>query len=88
MTTILQRLRSKAWQIGIFVLVQIAVMLLAISNESLWIDEFWTAQFGAMESFKDFYELLLIPSGSQTRLRFLHFYLWGLPSSTVTHATP
>jgi hypothetical protein len=53
-------------------------MLLAISNESLWIDEFWTAHFGAMESFKAFIELLLVPNGSQTPLHFLHFYLWGM----------
>jgi hypothetical protein len=63
---------------GLFALTQIAVMLLAISNESLWIDEFWTAHFAAMSSFNAFYELLLVPNGSQTPLHFLHFYLWGL----------
>jgi hypothetical protein len=68
---------GKGWT-GLFALTQIAVMVLAISNESLWIDEFWTAHFGAMASFKAFYELLLVPSGSQTPLHFLHFYLWGL----------
>ena len=57
---------------GVFALTQIAVMLVAISNESLWIDEFWTAHFGAIESFRSFYELLLVPSGSQTPLHF-----WG-----------
>lgn len=79
----LPRPRADTWRVGVFALVQIVVMLLAISNESLWIDEFWTAHFGAMESFKAFYELLLVPSGSQTPLHFLHFYLWGLfsPSS-------
>ena len=65
---------------GVFALTQIAVMLVAISNESLWIDEFWTAHFGAIESFRSFYELLLVPSGSQTPLHFVHFYLWGLLS--------
>ena len=64
-------------RLGIFALLQVAVMLVAISNESLWIDEFWTAYFGALTSFKAFYELLLVPSGSQTPLHFLHFYLWG-----------
>jgi hypothetical protein len=64
--------------IGVFALIQIGVMLLAISNESLWIDEFWTAHFGAMPSFREFYALLLVPSGSQTPLHFVHFYLWGL----------
>ena len=78
MTVSLERLPTgRAW-IGLFALSQVAVMLLAISNESLWIDEFWTAHFGAMASFKAFYELLLVPSGSQTPLHFLHFYLWGL----------
>ena len=66
-----------AW-IGVFALIQVGIMLLAISNESLWIDEFWTAHFADMHSFKAFYELLLVPSGSQTPLHFLHFYLWGL----------
>jgi hypothetical protein len=78
MTASLQRLATDPWRLGAFALTQIAVMLLAISNESLWIDEFWTAHFGAMASFKAFYELLLVPSGSQTPLHFLHFYLWGL----------
>ena len=79
----LPRPRPDIWRVGVFALTQIVVMLLAISNESLWIDEFWTAHFGAMESFKAFFELLLVPSGSQTPLHFLHFYLWGLfsPSS-------
>lgn len=80
MTASLQRPRPEGWQVGAFALSQIVVMLLAISNESLWIDEFWTAHFGAMESFKAFYDLLVVPSGSQTPLHFLHFYLWGLVS--------
>jgi hypothetical protein len=78
MTARLQRLASDKWRLGVFALIQVAVLLLAISNESLWIDEFWTAHFGAMASFTAFYELLLVPSGSQTPLHFLHFYLWGL----------
>lgn len=78
MTASLQRPRPAGWQVGAFALSQIVVMLLAISNESLWIDEFWTAHFGAMQSFKAFYDLLVVPSGSQTPLHFLHFYLWGL----------
>ena len=68
---------SEHWRLGAFALSQVAVMFLAISNESLWIDEFWTAYFGAIDSFKAFWELLLVPSGSQTPLHFLHFYLWG-----------
>ena len=61
-----------------FALLQVLVMLLAVSGESLWIDEFWTAHFGALGSFKAFWNLLLVPSGSQTPLHFLHFFLWGL----------
>ena len=78
MTASLQRLPAQKGWIGLFALSQIVVMLLAISNDSMWIDEFWTAHFGAMASFKAFYELVLVPSGSQTPLHFLHFYLWGL----------
>ncbi len=65
-----------------FALLQVVVMLLAISNESLWIDEFWTAHFAAMGSFKSLLDLLLVPSGSQTPLHFVHFYLWGLLNPT------
>jgi hypothetical protein len=78
MSVIPQRPPIRARQLGLFALTQVAVMLLAISNESLWIDEFWTAHFAAMPSFKAFYELLIVPSGSQTPLHFFHFYLWGL----------
>lgn len=64
------------WQAGAFALAQAAVMLVAISNESLWIDEFWTAHFAQTPSFKAFLDLLMVPSGSQTPLHFLHFFLW------------
>lgn len=77
MTALTRRANSGLQQMSIFALLMTAVMLLAISNESLWIDEFWTAHFAAMHSFKAFNELLLVPSGSQTPLHFLHFYLWG-----------
>lgn len=63
-------------QAGFVALAQVAVMLVAISNESLWIDEFWTAYFAQTPSFKAFFDLLMVPSGSQTPLHFLHFYLW------------
>lgn len=68
--------------LALFVLLQIGVMLVAISGESLWIDEFWTAHFATLGSLKDFYELLIVPSGSQTPLHFLHFYLWGQLGTT------
>ena len=64
------------WHAGLFALAQAAVMLLAISNESLWIDEFWTAHFAQLPSIKAFIDLLMVPSGSQTPLHFLHFFLW------------
>lgn len=78
MTASPKRPGSEAWRIVAFALIQVAVMLVAISNESLWIDEFWTAHFSAMESFRAFHELLMVPSGSQTPLHFGYFYLWGL----------
>ncbi len=78
MTLSLRRPHSDTWRLGVFALTQVVVMLLAISNESLWIDEFWTVHFSALASFKAFVELLLVPSGSQTPLHFLHFYLWGM----------
>jgi hypothetical protein len=63
-------------QAALFVMLQVAVMLLAISNESLWIDEFWTAYFAELPSFRAFLDMLMVPYGSQTPLHFLHFYLW------------
>lgn len=76
MSTSLQRPTWGPRQFGVFALIQVAVMLLAISHQSLWIDEFWTAHFAALPSFKAFFDLLLVPSGSQTPLHFVHFYLW------------
>jgi hypothetical protein len=63
--------------VGAFVLAQVAVMALAISNESLWIDEFWTAHFAALGSLRELIDLVLVPSGSQTPLHFGYYYLWG-----------
>lgn len=60
-----------------FVLVQIAVMAVAISSESLWVDEFWTAHFAQLPSWQALFDLLLIPSGSQTPLHFGYYFLWG-----------
>jgi hypothetical protein len=68
-----------AWPLGlgIFLLSQVAIMLVATSSESLWIDEFWTAHFSTMGSLGAAVELLMIPSGSQTPLHFLYYYAWG-----------
>ena len=52
-------------------------MLLAISSESLWIDEFWTAYFTEVSSLREWVDLVLIPSGSQTPIHFFQFFIWG-----------
>lgn len=70
-------LPTGALALGLFVLSQVAVMLVAISGESLWIDEFWTEHFAALPSLQALIDLILVPSGSQTPLHFLHFFLWG-----------
>ena len=67
----------RQWAAGSFLLLQAGVMWVAISHESLWIDEFWSAYFASLESFRQVYELLLIPSGSQTPLHFAYGYVWG-----------
>jgi hypothetical protein len=64
------------WHWVVFLLLQAGVMLMAISHESLWIDEFWTAHFAHLDSWAQFIDLMLVPSGSQTPLHFVHFYLW------------
>lgn len=63
--------------IGAFVLIQIGVMLVAISSESLWIDEFVTAYFTSLRTLQELYEMLLVPSGSQTPLHFAYYFFWG-----------
>jgi len=63
--------------LGLFVVLQLAVMALAVSAQSLWIDEFWTAHFATLSSLQDLISLVLVPSGSQTPLHFGHYYLWG-----------
>lgn len=78
MTTISLGQPLRRWELGVFAVIQVAVMLLAISNESLWIDEFWNAYFAKVGSLGELYELLLIPSGSQTPLHFIYNYFWGL----------
>jgi hypothetical protein len=60
-----------------FIALQVLVMLLAISAESLWIDEFWTAYFADVGSLREWVDLVLIPSGSQTPIHFFHYFIWG-----------
>lgn len=52
-------------------------MLVAISRESFWIDEFWNAYFASLESVGQLVEALRAPYGSQTPLHFVYGYLWG-----------
>ena len=77
MSTVVHERPVGVWAAGAFVIVQIAVMALAIGNESLWIDEFWTAHFAALGSLRELVDLILVPSGSQTPLHFAYYYLWG-----------
>ena len=69
---------TRAWGTALFILSQIIVLLCAITSESLWIDEFWTAHFSTIHSVRELYDLLVIPNGSQTPLHFIYYYLWGL----------
>ena len=68
---------TRPWATACFVLLQIGVMLVAISHESFWIDEFWSAYFASLESFRQLLDLLMIPSGSQTPFHFAYGFLWG-----------
>lgn len=68
---------ARPWVAAGFVLLQIGVMLVAISHESFWIDEFWSAYFASLESVKQLLDLLMIPSGSQTPFHFVYGFLWG-----------
>jgi len=78
MTTSSLELPARKWGAGFFVMIQVGIILLAVSSESLWIDEFWTAYFATVGSLGQLYELLLIPSGSQTPLHFIYYYFWGV----------
>jgi hypothetical protein len=63
--------------VAVFIGLQVLVMLLAISGESLWIDEFWTAYFAEVGSLREWVELVLIPKGSQTPIHFFQYFVWG-----------
>ena len=62
---------------GSFLALQTGVMLLAISRESFWIDEFWNVYFVSLTSLGQLYEALSAPYGSQTPLHFVYGYFWG-----------
>ena len=65
------------WAMGSFLALQAGVMLLAISRESFWIDEFWNVYFVSLTSLGQLYEALSAPYGSQTPLHFVYGYFWG-----------
>jgi len=69
--------RVSATVLAAFIALQVLVMGLAISTESLWIDEFWTAYFAEVGSLREWVDLVLIPSGSQTPIHFFHYFVWG-----------
>ena len=70
-------LPARPWLAAGFLLLQVGVMLVAISRESFWIDEFWSAYFASLDSVRQLVELLMIPSGSQTPFHFAYGFLWG-----------
>ena len=72
------RTTLRSWKTWGFFMLQTVIFLLAIQNESLWIDEFVTAYFASLDSFDRVYELLFITKGSQTPLHYLYYYAWGL----------
>lgn len=59
-------------------LVQASVMLIAITNESLWIDEFWTAGFVLKDNLQDLIKQWSNPQIALTPLHYLYFYFWGI----------
>lgn len=69
---------SRKWSVWTFVFVQAALMLVAITNESLWIDEFWTAAFVLKNSFQGLLEQISNPQIALTPLHYLYFYFWGI----------
>ena len=68
---------TRRWATASFVLLQVGVMLVAVSHESFWIDEFWNAYFVSLQSLGQLLEALRAPYGSQTPLHFVYGYFWG-----------
>ena len=77
MTSRSLKLPTGSWAMGYFIVLQVGIMLLAISHESFWIDEFWNAYVASLDSLGQLYELLVQPYGSQTPLHFAYCYMWG-----------
>ena len=68
------------WSTAVFLLLNVSIMLLAIGNDSFWIDEFWNAYFASLDSLGSLYQALREPYGSQTPLHFVYGYFWAQAS--------
>ncbi len=77
MTQSSSRFVASRWSLGGFVLLNAGLMLIAVGNDSFWIDEFWNAHFASLGSFGSLYDALREPYGSQTPLHFVYGYLWA-----------
>ena len=67
---------------GVFLLWNVGVMLVAVGNDSFWIDEFWNAYFASLDTVGGLYKALREPYGSQTPLHFVYGYLWAQVAPT------
>lgn len=70
---------SGKWVVWFFVLIQVGVMLLAISSQSLWFDELYSADFHLIGNLKDMLEQLLFnPQFALVPLHYLYYYFWEI----------
>jgi len=77
MTLPSSRFEASRWRLGTLVLMSAGMMLIAVGNDSFWIDEFWNAYFASLESVGSLYRALREPYGSQTPLHFVYGYWWA-----------
>lgn len=76
--TSVAELPSRKWLVWGFVLIQVCVMLVAVSNESLWIDEFNSANFFQSGNFESLFETLSISQVAIVPLHYLYYYFWEI----------
>ncbi len=81
MTHSSSRFGASRWSLGFFLLLNAGVMLVAVGNDSFWIDEFWNAYFASLDSLSSLYKALREPYGSQTPLHFVYGYVWAQVST-------
>lgn len=81
MTQSSSRFVASRWSLGVFLLLNAGVMLIAVGNDSFWIDEFWNAHFASLDSLGNLYKALREPYGSQTPLHFVYGYAWAQVST-------